>query len=233
MIRNIIGQPQSGFDFRDVMDKGKILLVNLSKGKTGEVNSSLLGLIIVSKLQMAAMSRAEQPESERKDFYLYIDEFQNFITDSISTILSEARKYRLNLTIAHQYLGQLVQANNNTKIRDAVMGTTGTMIAFKVGAEDADALAKEFAPVFTAHDLINIEQYNAYVKLLIDNAASRPFNMQTLPPSPDNPALSQKLKELSRLRYGKPRAEVQADILARTRLGEPSTQATVAPEATR
>ncbi len=233
MMRNIIGQPKSGFDFREVMDKGKVLLVNLSKGKTGEVNSSLLGLIIVSKLQMAAMARAELPESERKDFYLYIDEFQNFITDSISTILSEARKYRLNLTIAHQYLGQLVQEGNNTKIRDAVMGTTGTMIAFKIGAEDADALAKEFAPVFTAYDLINIEQYNAYVKLLIDNAASRPFNMQTLPPNPGVPELAQKLKALSRARYGRPRAEVQADIMARTRLGEPSTQATVAPEATR
>ncbi len=232
MMRNIIGQPQSGFDFREVMDQGRILLVNLSKGKTGEVNSALLGLIIVSKLQMAAMARAERPEAERKDFYLYIDEFQNFITDSISTILSEARKYRLNLTIAHQYLGQLVQSGNNAKIRDAVLGTVGTMVAFKIGVEDADVLAKEFAPVFSSYDLINIEQYNAYVKLLIDNAAARPFNLRTQAPAPGSTQVAQGLKERSRARYGRDRAQVQAEILARTRLGEATTQAPVAPEAT-
>lgn len=232
MMRNIIGQPKSGFDFREVMDKGKILLVNLSKGKTGEVNSSLLGLIVVSKLQMAALARAELPEAERKDFYLYIDEFQNFITDSISTILSEARKYRLDLTFAHQYLGQLVQPGNDNKIRDAVLGTTGTTIAFKIGVEDADVMAKEFAPVFSSFDLINIEQYNAYVKLLIDNAASRPFNMRTLPPLPLNPALADKLKQLSRLKYGRSRADVEQEILLRTKLGEASTQAPVGAEKT-
>lgn len=231
MMRNIIGQAQSGFDFRDVMDKGKILLVNLSKGKTGEVNSSLLGLIIVSKLQMAAMSRAELPEAQRNDFYLYIDEFQNFITDSISTILSEARKYRLNLIIAHQYIGQLSQ-NNDTKIRDAVLGTTGTMIAFKIGVEDAEIIAKEFTPVFSSYDLINIEQYNAYVKLLIDNATSRPFNMRTQPPLPANPELAARIKELSRLKYGRPRLEVQQNILQRTKLGEASTQTATVPERT-
>jgi len=231
MMRNIIGQPKSGFDFRQAMDEGKVLLVNLSKGKTGEVNSSLLGLIIVSKIQMAAMTRAELPEAQRKDFYLYIDEFQNFITDSIATILSEARKYRLNLIIAHQYLGQLVQ-NNDTKIRDAVLGTTGTIVSFKIGVEDAETIAKEFAPVFTSFDVVNIEQYNAYIKLLIDNAPTRPFNMRTLPPAKGDPAMSAKLKQLSRLKYARSKAEVEAEVLERTKLGEPSTQAKVSNEAT-
>lgn len=181
MMRDIIGQPHSGFDFREVMDNKKILLINLAKGKTGEVNSNLLGLIIVSKLQMAAMGRADLPEDQRHDFYLYIDEFQNFITDSIATILSEARKYRLDLIIAHQYIGQLVQ-NNDTKIRDAVLGNVGTTISFKVGVEDTEILTKEFAPVFNEYDLLNVEKYNAYIKLLIDNQASRAFNMQTIPP---------------------------------------------------
>ncbi len=231
MMRNIIGQPKSGFNFRQVMDQQKIVLVNLSKGTTGEVNSSLLGLIIVSKMQMAAMSRANLPEAERKDFYLYIDEFQNFITDSIATILSEARKYRLDLIIANQYLKQLVN-NNDTKIRDAVLGTVGTLISFKIGIEDAEILAKEFEPVFSAHDIINIEQYNAYVKLLIDNAPARPFNMKTLPPAPSSPELASKIKELSRLKYGKPRAVVRDEILERTKLGSASTKPAVPPERT-
>ncbi len=232
MMRNIIGQPESGFDVRDVMDNGKILLVNLAKGKTGEVNSQLLGLIIVSKLQMAALARADTAEANRRDFYLYIDEFQNFITDSIATILSEARKYRLNLTIAHQYLGQLSQGND-TKIKDAVLGTTGTMISFKVGAEDAEVLSKEFAPVFTAYDLINVEQYNAYVKLLIDNAPTRPFNMRTLPPGPASAELAAGLKQRSRQQYGRDRKSIEAEILERSRLGEPSTQPPAQAEATR
>ncbi|MDZ4221455.1 MAG: type IV secretory system conjugative DNA transfer family protein, partial [Patescibacteria group bacterium] len=147
MLRNIIGQARSAFDFRDVMDNKKILLINLAKGKTGEVNSALLGLIIVSKLQMAAMTRAELPEDQRHDFYLYIDEFQNFVTDSIATILSEARKYRLDLIVSHQYVGQLVDAKGNTQIRDAVFGNVGTIISFKIGVEDAEMVAKEFAPV--------------------------------------------------------------------------------------
>ncbi len=233
MMRNIIGQAKSGFDFREVMDKGKILLVNLSKGKTGEVNSSLLGLIVVSKLQMAAMARANMAESERNDFYLYIDEFQNFITDSISTILSEARKYRLDLIIAHQYLGQLMQDKGNTKVRDAVLGTTGTIISFKIGVEDAELIAKEFAPVFSAYDLVNVEQYNAYIKLLIDNAPSRPFNMRTLPPGKGDATLAEKIKALSRLKYARSRAEVDADIMDRTKLGEAGSQGSApASEAT-
>ncbi len=231
MMRNIIGQPKSGFNFREVMDNQKVVLVNLSKGTTGEVNSSLLGLIIVSKMQMAAMSRANLPESERKDFYLYIDEFQNFITDSIATILSEARKYRLDLIIANQYLKQLTQGND-TKIRDAVLGTVGTLVSFKIGVEDAEVLAKEFEPVFNAHDIVNIEQYNAYVKLLVDNAPARPFNMRTLPPGRGDKNIAKKIKELSRLKYGKARAEVQSEIMERTRLGSAITKQAVPTERT-
>ncbi len=218
MMRNIIGQSHSGFNFREIMDQKKILLVNLSKGRTGEVNSSLLGLIIVTKLQMAALARASQPEAQRKDFYLYIDEFQNFITPSIATILSEARKYRLSLTLAHQYLGQLVEGND-TKIRDAVLGTVGTLAAFRVGVEDAEVFAKQFAPVFNEYDVINIERYNAYLKLLVDNTASRAFNMQTLPPRPGNPEVAASIRQLSRLKYGRLREEIEEEILERTQLG--------------
>ncbi|MFH1597556.1 MAG: type IV secretory system conjugative DNA transfer family protein [Patescibacteria group bacterium] len=221
MMRNIIGQPKSGFDIREIMDKQKILLVNLSKGKVGEVNSDLLGLIIVSKLQMAALNRGDIPEEERKDFYLYIDEFQNYATDSIATILSEARKYRLNLTMAHQYIGQLVK-NNDTQIRDAVLGTTGTMVAFKVGVDDAEVMAKVFDPVFDEYDVLNVEKFTAYIKLLVDNQASRAFNMHTYPPVPGNKELAHKIKELSRLKYGRPKSKVQAEIMNRSQLGEPS-----------
>jgi hypothetical protein len=177
------------------------------------------------------MSRASLLEADRKDFYLYIDEFQNFITDSISTILSEARKYRLDLTIANQYLQQLVHGSD-TKIRDAVLGTVGTLVSFKIGIEDAELLAKEFAPVFNAFDLVNIEQYNAYVKLLVDNAPLRPFNMRTLPPVEGNRQLANKLKELSRLRYGRSKREVEEEILERTKLGSSSTKTIVPNERT-
>ncbi len=221
MMRNIIGQMRSGFDLREVMDNRKVLLVNLSKGKTGEVNANLLGLIIVSKLQMAALSRADMPEDKRYDFYLYIDEFQNFITDSIATILSEARKYRLDLTIAHQYMGQLVD-KGDTKIRDAVLGNAGTLLVFRIGIEDAEALEKEFKPTFNAYDLINVEQYTAYVKLLIDNTASKAFNLQTYPPEPGNPKLAEALKQLSRLKYGRPKDIVEAEILERSQLSAPA-----------
>lgn len=219
MMRNIVGQPKSGFDFREVMDKGKILLLNLAKGKTGEINAKLIGLIIVSKLQMAALSRADIPEEDRKDFYLYVDEFQNFITDSFSTILSEARKYRLNLIIAHQYLGQLEQAAGSQgaathNLRDAVFGNTGTIVAFRIGVEDAEIMAKEFSPVFNEFDLVNIERFNAYIKLMINSAASKPFNMAMLPlargGSIEN---ADAIRQLSRLKYGKSREEVEATIL--------------------
>jgi len=219
MVRNIIGQSHSGFNFREIMDKKKILLVNLSKGQVGEINSNLLGMIIVSKLQMAAMERAQLPEEERNDFYLYIDEFQNFITDSIATILSEARKYRLDLTIAHQYLGQLLDNQGKPTIRDAVLGNAGTIATFRIGPEDAETLAKEFAPVFGAYDLINVEKYTAYIKLLIDNTAAKPFNMMTYPPMPGNKKMAAAIKELSRLKYGRPQELVNAEIMERTKLG--------------
>ncbi|MBU0546075.1 type IV secretion system DNA-binding domain-containing protein [Patescibacteria group bacterium] len=220
MVRNIMGQSKSGFNFREVMDKKKILIVNLSKGLVGEINANLLGMIIVSKLQMAALERASLPEEERHDFYLYIDEFLNFITDSIATILSEARKYRLELIIAHQYLNQLVDNKGKNTVRDAVLGNAGTIVTFRIGVEDAEILQKEFAPVFNAYDLVNVEQYTAYIKLLIDNTAAKPFNMMTPPPTPGNKELAAAIKELSRLKYGRPREIVEAEIMERAQLGE-------------
>lgn len=219
MVRNIIGQPKSGFNFRDVMDQKKILFINLSKGKVGEVNSTLLGLIAVSKLQMAALSRADIPEHDRHDFYLYIDEFQNFVTDSIATILAEARKYKLNLIMAHQYIGQLVKGQD-TSIKDAVFGNAGTLISFRIGVDDAEFMAKQFAPVFGEYDLINIEKYNAYARLLIQNTAARAFNFQTMPPHEGSADLAHAIIELSRLKYGRPRAEITEEILIRSKLGE-------------
>ncbi|MFH1890767.1 MAG: type IV secretion system DNA-binding domain-containing protein [Candidatus Kuenenbacteria bacterium] len=219
MIRNIIGQPKSGFDFREIMNKQKILLINLSKGQVGEVNSNLIGLIAVSKLQMAALARASIPEEERKDFYLYIDEFQNYVTDSIATILAEARKYKLNMTMAHQYIGQLVNGQD-TKIRDAVFGNAGTMISFRIGVEDAEIMAKQFAPVFAEYDLINIEKYEAIVRLLIDNTASKAFTIAAYPPEKGDKELAGQIRELSRLKYGRERSIINAEIMERSKLGE-------------
>ncbi len=218
-MRPIIGQQNSSFNFRDVMDKQKILLVDLSKGQIGEMNSHLLGMIIVGKILMSALSRADMNESKRKDFYLYIDEFQNFTTDSICSILSEARKYGLNLIIAHQYIGQLVK-NQDTSIRDAVFGNVGSWLSFKIGSDDAEAIEKEFSPTFNQFDLINIEKYTAYVKLLIDNTASRPFSMGTPWPLPGMERLDmkQKIKNLSRLKYGQDRQIIEANIRKRTDL---------------
>lgn len=230
MMRNIIGQTHSGFNFKDVMNDQKIVLVNLSKGKVGEVNSSLLGLIIVSKIQMAAMSRADMPSEQRKDFFLYMDEFQNFATDSIATILSEARKYRLDLIMAHQYIGQMIK-DNNTNIRDAVFGNAGTMVAFRVGVEDAEVLAKEFAPVFDANDVINVEEYTANIKLLINNSASRPFNMSTIMPSKGDSQLAQKLKELSRYKYAHDRQIVESEINERAQWDKVLGGGQTAPDA--
>lgn len=219
MMRNIIGQPYSGFNLREIMDNRKILLINLSKGKLGETNSDLLGLMLVSKLQMAAMSRADIPQEKRYDFYLYIDEFQNYVTDSIATILAEARKYRLNLNMAHQYIAQLSK-NQNTSVRDAVFGNVGTLCTFRIGVEDAEFLAKQFSPVFNEFDLINIEKFNAYIRLMIDNQAARPFNMAALPPAKDNPLVLQEIVASSRSKYGSSKEEVEADIMRRSRLGE-------------
>ena len=218
MIRNIVGQSKSSFNFREVMDSGKILLLNLAKGKTGEINAKLLGLMIVSKLQMAALGRADMPEEQRRDFYLYVDEFQNFITDSFATILSEARKYRLDLIIAHQYLGQLEssagsQGAGTNSLRDAVFGNAGTEVCYRIGVEDAQVMAKEFAPTVSEYDLVNIDRYNAYLKLMIKGTASKPFNM-AVPKLPDtaSPERAAAIRQLSRLKYGRPRAEVEAEL---------------------
>lgn len=219
LMRNIIGQGRSGFSFRQVMDEGKILLMNLSKGKIGDTNSNLLGLIAVSKLQMAALARADMPEHERTDFYLYIDEFQNFITDSISTILAEARKYKLNLIMAHQYVNQLVQ-NNDSKVRDAVFGNVGTLVSFRIGVDDSELIAKQLAPGVSEYDLLNIERYNAYIRLLIDNTASDTFNIHCFPlPNDPNPVMIGQIKDLSRLSYGKPYNEVIQEIIDRSQIG--------------
>jgi len=232
LMRNIIGQARSGINFREVMDQGKILLLNLSKGKIGETNSSLLGLIAVSKLQMAALARADMPEDKRKDFYLYIDEFQNFITDSISIILAEARKYRLNLIMAHQYIAQLVQ-NNDTRVKDAVFGNVGTIVSYRIGVDDSEVIAKQLAPQVSEFDVMNIDKYNAYVRLLIDNTASETFNIHAFHPkdlslSPDEEIIKP-LKELSRLKYGRDRNLVVKEILERSQIGQlgikPSVQA--------
>lgn len=215
MMRNIIGQQKSAFDCKEIMDKGKILLVNLSKGKTGEINSSLLGLIIVSKFQMAAMGRVDTPEEQRRDFYLYIDEFQNFTTDSIATILSEARKYRLCLVTANQYIAQLEE-----KIRDAMFGNVGTLLCFRIGAQDAEFVEKEFTPVFNQFDLVNIDRFNAYIKLMINQAPSRPFSMETLPPQyGGTPKVAEAVRQLSRLKYGRDKEVVEKEIEGRAKLG--------------
>lgn len=214
MMRNIIGQPKSGFDFRQIMDGQKILLVNLSKGRVGELNSALLGLIIVSKLQMAAMSRVDIPQEERKDFYLYMDEFQNFTTETVATILAEARKYRLCLIIAHQFIGQL-----DEKIKNAVFGNVGSTVSFRIGPEDAEFVVKEFEPVFNTNDLINIDNFSAYVKLMIGGETSRAFSMRIYPPTKGDLEIARAIRELSRLKYGHDKSVVEKEILERSKLG--------------
>jgi hypothetical protein len=218
MLRNIIGQQKSAFDFRQIMDEGKIFIVNLAKGKIGDINAQLLGLIMVTKLQMAAFGRADMPEEERKPFYLYIDEFQNFVTPSIATILSEARKYALSMTVAHQYLGQL-SPKGDTEIRDAVMGNVGAMMVGRIGIEDAQALEKEFAPVFNAFDLVNVEKFTFNMKMLVDGQSTRPFNVKSPPPGPKDRKLAEAIKTLARLKYGRDRWVVEQEILERAQLG--------------
>ncbi len=212
IIRNIVGQPKSTIDLREVMDQNKILIMDLSKGKMGEDNSALLGAMLVTKLQLAAMSRTDIPEPERKDFYLYVDEFQNFATDSFATILSEARKYRLNLIVGHQYIGQLVQ-ERNTKVRDAIFGNVGTLVVFRVGAEDAEFLVKEFEPVFTEVDIVNLPKYQILLKLMINGVASDPFSATTLAPNPEfQTGNMDKVLKVSRERYANPVADVEEKI---------------------
>ena len=202
MIRNIVGQTKSTIDLRKAMDEGKILIMNLSKGLIGEDASALLGAMMITKLQLAAMSRVDIPENERKDFYLYVDEFQNFATDSFANILSEARKYRLCLTLAHQYIGQLM-TDSSTRVKDAVFGNVGTMIVFRVGAEDAEFLEKEFSPEFMAPDLVGLGFAQIYLKLMIDGFSSRPFSATTLPPIVrEDKSSRENIVKVSRERYG-------------------------------
>ena len=219
-MRPIIGQPKSTINYRLIMDEKKILLVNLSKGRLGDINSGLLGLINVGKILMAAFSRVDVPEEQRADFYLYIDEFQNFATDSIATILSEARKYRLNLIIAHQFIGQLTD-----KIKAAVFGNVGSMMVMRVGPQDAEFLVKQYEPIFNQSDLINIDNRNAYVKLLIGGATSQPFNILAYPPPEGSAQIAQSIRQLSRLKYGRQKSVVEKEILERWQ--SPSANAAV------
>ena len=213
LIRHIVGQPKSTIDMRDIMDNQKILIVNLSKGRIGEDAMRLLGGMIVTKIQLAAMGRVDMPEEKRKDFYLHVDEFQNFVTESFANILSEARKYHLNLTLAHQYINQLV-FDNNTTVRDAVFGNVGTLVAFRVGAEDAEFLEKEFEPVFLINDLVNLTKFHIYLKLMIDGIAGDAFSATTLPPPDlsDTEENGEKIIRISRERYGQSRAEIEEKI---------------------
>jgi len=224
VMRPIICQQKSAFDFRKIMDEKKILLVNLSKGKLGDINSNLLGLIIVGKLLMAAFSRVDIPEEKRNDFYLYIDEFQNFATESIATILAEARKYRLNLVIAHQFIGQLRE-----DIRKAVFGNVGSMLSFRIGAEDAEFLVKQFEPTFSQQDLINIDNFNAYLKLLINNQITTPFNIKIYPKAEGSEEVAEKIKQLSRMKYGREKTEVEKEVQERSKIEKPMTQGATTP----
>ncbi len=231
LIRNIIGQTKSAFNFRDVMDNRKILLINLSKGKIGEMNSQLLGMIIVSKIYNAAMSRANIDESLRKDFYLYVDEFQNFITDTFADILSEARKYKLGLVMAHQYIAQLDSNSGNnigeskSQVKDAVFGNVGTMMSFKVGAPDAEFLEKEYAPVLSAQDILGIANYKAYLKLNINNSTSRVFSFNAINTSDyRNDKIAAVLKEYCAKKYGRKKEFVDAEIAARIGIVAPSAE---------
>ena len=218
MMRNIIGQSASAFDFRKVMDEGKILLVSLSKGKIGEENASFLGLVLVPKILVAAMSRQDMPEEQRKDFYLYVDEFQNFATPDFAQILSEARKYRLNLVVANQFIGQM-----DEEVKNAIFGNVGTIVSFRVGVTDANYLQHEFQPIFTEADLINVDVYNAFVKTIVHNEPVTPFSMDLTrdmdkEKSLENPRVAELVRELSRLKFGKEVKGLEAEIAQRARL---------------
>jgi len=218
MIRNIIGQSQSSFSFREVMDNGKILLINLAKGEIGEENSNFLGLVLVPRILMAAMSRQDVPEEARRDFYLYVDEFQNFATPDFAQILSEARKYRLDLTVANQFIGQVEE-----EVKNAVFGNVGTIICFRVGVTDASYLAHEFTPVFGEDDLLNIERYHVYIKTIVHNEPIPPFSMDlTKDLSKEketmNPRVAEIIKEMSRLKFGRDERLVEAEITRRAKL---------------
>lgn len=235
LIRNIIGQVRSAIDMRKVMDEKKILILDLSKGRIGEDNSRLLGALLITKLQLAAMSRVDIPEKERVDFYLYVDEFQNFATDAFCNILSEARKYRLSLILGNQYLAQLdemVATGRSTKVREAVFGNVGTIISFRVGAEDAEFLEKEFTPEFLATDFVNLSKYNIYLRLMIDGVAGAPFSAETFLPLP-KPEKSNKenIIKVSRERYSTPRNIIEEKIAKWTGIMETPSGTSQTPQA--
>lgn len=218
LMRNIIGQSKSAFDMREVMDTGKILLINLSKGKLGEENSNFLGLILIPKILIAAMSRQDIPEDQRRDFNLYVDEFQNFATPDFATILSEARKYHLNLTVANQFIGQV-----DEEVKNAVFGNVGSIICFRVGVTDASYLSHEFQPVFGESDLINVDRYNAFMKTIVDNEPVAPFSVDLTKDmakmkAMSNDKIASAVVQLSRLKFGKPKELVEAEIAQRSRL---------------
>ncbi|MBI2596617.1 ATP-binding protein [Candidatus Daviesbacteria bacterium] len=218
MMRNIIGQSESSFDLRKVMDEGKILIMNLSKGKMGEENSNFLGLILVPKILSAAMSRTDMQMEDRRDFYLYVDEFQNFATDTFADILSEARKYRLNLTVANQFIGQIGE-----DLKNAVFGNVGTVIAFRVGVTDANYLQHEFSPTFSEQDLVNIESPHAYIKTIVSGEPVVPFSLDTTKDMVKwkamlKPQIGQAIRELSRLKYGRDVTQVEVSIAQRAKL---------------
>lgn len=211
LVRNIIGQPKSTFDLRKMMDERKILIVNLSKGRVGEANANLLGSMLITKVYLAAMSRADTPERELRvlpSFFLFVDEFQSFANESFADVLSEARKYKLSLTIAHQYIEQMSE-----EVRAAVFGNVGTMVVFRVGAYDAEVLEKEFMPQFTAQDLVNLGRYQVYLKLMIDDVTSQPFSATTLPPTGmSGTSYREAIISLSRSVYARPRDTVEGEI---------------------
>ncbi len=213
LIRNIVGQAKSTIDIFDIMNSGKIFLVNVSKGRIGEDNAALLGAMLITKIQLSAMERVRVPEEERVDFYLYVDEFQNFATDSFAGILSEARKYRLNLIVAHQYIGQLI-TDVSTKVRDAVFGNVGTMIMFRVGGADAEFLEKEYTPEFVIEDMVNLPNHHIYLKLMVDGVTCRPFSAATLPPFrlKTSADIEEQLIASSRTMYARPRETVEEEI---------------------
>jgi len=210
LIRNIIGQAKSTFDVRELMDQGRILIVNLAKGRVGEDSAGLLGALLITKIQLSAMSRADVPEEARRDFYLYVDEFQNFATESFAGILSEARKYRLNLILAHQYIEQLEE-----KVQAAVFGNVGTLIMFRVGSRDVEILEKEVKPALTGYDLLHLPKYQIYVRLMVDGVATEPFSAATLAPTDDleEEGRAAEIVSRSRERHGRPREWVEAKIL--------------------
>jgi hypothetical protein len=218
-MRNIIGQQKSGFNFADIMNNNKILLVNLSKGKMGDLNSKLLGIIFVMKFQAAAMARANMPEDERKDFTMYVDEFQNFATDSFETILSEARKYRLSLVLGNQFMTQLKE-----DLREAIIGNVGTTITGRIGITDAEIMVKRYTPVFDAEDLTKLPNYESVVVAQIEGVPSAPFSMSWIPPmGQSNQQLSDALKRLSSAKYGRPRGQVEQEIFQRLTVKKSAT----------